>query len=208
MDSRLQGYDFKLYVDGTGSMVLPTSKDTPTGVLRWNYVQEWAVGLAAVCEEYDPDGLDVYVYGAAHKSPQGVGFKKWSGVTAATMANVFGEVRPFGGTVFAPALRDGFANTDKAKKGTIHVVIGDGAFDDHGDVAQLIIAHTKGMERDEECGILFLQIGLDGDATRALVRLDDDLQRSGAKFDIVDHKNFKDLAGMSPEEILAGALDD
>ena len=71
-----------------------------------------------------------------------------------------------------------------------------------------LIDITKQISSREEVGISFLQVGSDNAARRFLKELDDGLEGKGAKFDIVDTKNFDELQNGSVEDIIIGALTD
>lgn len=64
------------------------------------------------------------------------------------------------------------------------------------------------MERDEEIGVQFLQIGGDPGATAFLKDLDDGLVAKGAKFDIVDTKTADEMENMTITDVLLSALSD
>jgi hypothetical protein len=71
----------------------------------------------------DPDGITVYVFGSR--------FKRYDGVSAATVARVFLENEPCGGT------------------------------DDKRAVMRVIVDASKRIERDEELGVSLVQVGDD-----------------------------------------------
>jgi 5,10-methylene-tetrahydrofolate dehydrogenase/methenyl tetrahydrofolate cyclohydrolase len=87
-------------------------------------------------------------------------------------------------------------------------VITDGEPDDRKAVIQVIIAASQKMDRDEELAISFIQVGADPTATQYLKLLDDDLEKVGAKFDIVDTVTIDDMADMSLLEVLLNAIVD
>jgi 5,10-methylene-tetrahydrofolate dehydrogenase/methenyl tetrahydrofolate cyclohydrolase len=87
-------------------------------------------------------------------------------------------------------------------------VITDGEPDDRKAVIQVIIEASQKMDRDEELAISFIQVGADPTATQYLKLLDDDLQKVGAKFDIVDTVTIDDMADMSLLEVLLNAIVD
>ena len=66
------------------------------------------------------------------------------------------------------------------------IVFTDGVPDDREAAAKRIVAQANSQANDDDCTVLFIQVGDDAAATRYLQSLDDDL--SGAKFDIVDVK--------------------
>lgn len=67
---------------------------------------------------------------------------------------------------------------------------------------------VKKIDRDEELGISFIQIGQDVKAKEYFKALDDLLQEAGAKFDIVDTITMDDLDNMSLTDVLLNAVID
>ena len=63
--------DYTLIIDRSGSMAI---KDQPGGRSRWATARESAHALAARCEELDPDGITLYVFGSK--------FRRYDNVTA------------------------------------------------------------------------------------------------------------------------------
>ena len=64
------------------------------------------------------------------------------------------------------------------------------------------------VDREDELGISFIQVGTDKEATRFFKALDDDLEGVGAKFDIVDTVTVDDMNGMPLTDVLLNALID
>jgi hypothetical protein len=81
-------------------------------------------------------------------------------------------------------------------------VVSDGEPNDPEDLAQLITETTWRMNNPDQISITFLQVGTEHDGTKILNALDNHLVRQGAKYDIVDYKNFYDLQRMG----LMGAI--
>ena len=77
------------------------------------------------------------------------------------------------------------------------LVVTDGESDDGKAVMKVIIETSRPMDRDEELGISFIQVGTDGNTTRCLKILDDELQSAGAKFDICNKITMEDMEDMS-----------
>lgn len=88
------------------------------------------------------------------------------------------------------------------------LVVTDGEPDDRRSVMEAIINATRKMERDEELGISFIQVGKDSGAKSFLKALDDQLEGVGAKFDICDTVTMDEMADMSLAEVLMGAIGD
>ena len=79
--------DYTLIIDKSGSMSTP---DQVGGRSRWEIAQESTIALARKCEQYDPDGITVYLFSGR--------FKRYDDVTAAKVAQIFQENDPAGTT--------------------------------------------------------------------------------------------------------------
>ncbi len=200
----LEARDYTLIIDKSGSMSTP---EQATGRSRWDTAQESTLALARKCEQFDPDGITVYLFSGK--------FKRYENVTSSKVAQIFQENDPSGTTNLAAVLQDATSNYLKRKAGgqtkangeTI-LVITDGEPDDRRAVMKVIIDTSRQMERDEELAISFIQVGNDQTATRFLKALDDELQGAGAKFDIVDTVTLDDMEGMTLTEVLLNAIAD
>ncbi|MBO1055417.1 MAG: VWA domain-containing protein [Dolichospermum sp. JUN01] len=196
--------DYTLIIDKSGSMSTP---DQAGGRTRWKIAEESTIALARKCEEFDPDGITVYVFSGR--------FKRYENVTAAKVAQIFQENDPSGTTNLASVLQDALNNYFQRKaagttklNGETILVITDGEPDDRKAVFEIIIRATQQMEKDEELGISMIQVGSDPQATKFLKALDDQLQSVGAKFDICDTVTLDDLEDMSLADVLMNAITD
>jgi uncharacterized protein with von Willebrand factor type A (vWA) domain len=196
--------DYTLIIDKSGSMSTP---DQAGGRSRWEIAQESTLALARKCEQFDPDGITIYVFSGR--------FKRYDDVTSAKVAQLFLENDPSGTTNLASVLQDALNNYFKRKaagqtkaNGETILVITDGEPDDRKAVFEVIIQATRQMERDEELGISIVQVGSDPQATKFLKVLDDQLQSVGAKFDICDTVTLEDLEDMSLADVLMNAITD
>jgi uncharacterized protein with von Willebrand factor type A (vWA) domain len=196
--------DYTLIIDKSGSMSTP---DQAGGRSRWEIAQESTLALARKAEQFDPDGLTVYVFSGR--------FKRYENVTSAKVAQVFQENDPAGTTNLAAVLMNAIDNYFQAKaagqakpNGETILVITDGEPDDRKAVFEVIINATRKMERDEELAISIIQVGTDPQATKFLKALDDQLQSVGAKFDICDTVTLDDLEEMSLADVLMNAITD
>ncbi|MEH2244668.1 vWA domain-containing protein [Nostoc sp.] len=196
--------DYTLIIDKSGSMSTP---DQVGGKSRWEIAQESTLALARKAEQFDPDGITVYVFAGR--------FKRYDDVTSAKVTQIFLENDPAGTTNLAGVLQDALNNyfqrkaAGKAKpNGETILVITDGEPDDRKAVFEVIIHATRQMERDEELGISLIQVGSDAQATKFLKALDDQLQSVGAKFDICDTVTLDDLEEMSLVDVLTNAITD
>ncbi|MBD1928796.1 VWA domain-containing protein [Trichocoleus sp. FACHB-90] len=196
--------DYTLIIDKSGSMSTP---DQAGGRSRWEMAQESTLALARKCEQFDPDGITVYLFSSR--------FKRYDNVTSSKVAQIFQENDPAGTTDLANVLKDATnryfeskaAGEAKAGGETI-LVVTDGEPDDRKGVMRAIIEASRQMERDEELAISMIQVGSDATATRFLKALDDELQGAGAKFDICDAITIDDMADMTLAEVLLNAIAD
>ncbi|MBD1825506.1 VWA domain-containing protein [Cyanobacteria bacterium FACHB-DQ100] len=199
----LKNRDYTLILDKSGSM---SATDQSGGRSRWEAVQESTLALARKCEQFDPDGITVYLFSSR--------FKRYDDVTSSKVEQIFMENEPIGSTNLALVLWDAAQNyfhrkaTGKTKAGETILVVTDGAPDDRRAVIEAIIRSTEQMERDEELAITFLQIGSDSGAKQFLTALDDQIKDVGAKFDICDTITMDDMADLSLAEVLINAITD
>lgn len=200
----LENRDYSLIIDKSGSMSV---RDQPGGKSRWEIMQESTIALASKCEEFDPDGITVYLFSGR--------FKRYDNVTASKVSQIFQENEPSGRTDLASVLFDATNNYFQRKaagqtkaNGETILVVTDGEPDDRKAVMKVIIEASRGLERDEELAISFIQIGADAQATKFLKILDDELQSAGAKFDIVDTVTIDDMEDMTLREVLLNAIVD
>jgi von Willebrand factor type A domain len=196
--------DYTLIIDKSGSMSTP---DQAGGKSRWDIAQESTLALARKCEQFDPDGITVYVFSGK--------FKRYDDVTSSKVAQIFMENDPAGTTNLAGVLLDATNNYFQRKtagktkpEGETIVVVTDGEPDDRKAVFEVIIGASRQMERDEELAISLIQVGSDPQATKFLKALDDQLTGVGAKFDICDTVTLDEMEDMSLAEILMNAIND
>ncbi len=204
LDAVLENRDYTLMIDKSSSMA---TSDQPDGKTRWEIAQESTVALAQKCEEIDPDGITVYLFSGR--------FRRYDNVTSDKVAKIYEENEPMGRTDLAAVLQDGLDNffqrraTNQTKpNGETFLVITDGAPTDHKAVIRTIIDASQKIDRDEELAISLIQVGRDKQATAFLKALDDQLQASGAKFDIVDTITVEDMQDMSLTDVLLKAITD
>ena len=194
--------DYTLIIDKSGSMAL---KDQPGGRSRWAVARESAEALAARCDELDPDGITLYVFGAK--------FRRYDNVTADRVSQVFLENEPCGGTNLAGVLTDAFDSYFARKRsgetkraGETIVVVTDGEPDDQKAVMKAILDASRRVDRGDELGVQLVQVGSDPLARRFLKALDDDLVRVGAPFDICGTVTLDELEDLGLTDALLRAL--
>lgn len=200
----LENRDYTLIIDKSGSM---SAQDQADNKSRWETVQESTLALAKKCEEFDPDGITIYVFSSR--------FKRYDNVTSDKVSEIFAENDPVGRTDLASVLQDALDNfferrtagTTKPNGETL-LVITDGEPDDRKAVMKQIIEASRKIDRDEELAISFIQVGDDPKVTEFLQALDDRLQEAGAKFDIVDTVTLEKMQGLSLSDVLLNAIMD
>jgi len=200
----LEDRDYTLIIDKSGSMSTP---DQVGGRSRWDAAQESTLALARKCEQFDPDGITVYLFSGR--------FRRYDNVTSSQVAQIFQENDPSGTTDLAGVLKNATdsylqrkAAGETKPNGETILVITDGEPDDRKAVMKVIIEASRHLDRDEELAISLIQVGTDATASRFLKALDDDLQGAGAKFDIVDTVTLDDMEGMTLSEVLLNAITD
>ncbi|MFN5064624.1 MAG: vWA domain-containing protein [Aphanizomenon sp.] len=200
----LENRDYTLIIDKSGSMATPDQKG---GRSRWVAAQESTLALASKCEQFDPDGITIYLFSGK--------FKRYDNVTSAKVTQIFTENDPSGTTDLAGVLKNATDDYLQRKaagqtkpNGETILVVTDGEPDDRKAVMRVIIEVSRRLDRDEELAISFIQVGNDAQATRFLKILDDELQSAGAKFDICDTVTMDDMEDMSLSEVLLNAIND
>ena len=145
MTNMASNRDYTLIIDKSGSMSTP---DQVGGKSRWDIAQESTLALARKCEQFDPDGITVYVFSGKHK--------RYDDVTSAKVAQIFLENDPSGTTNLAGVLQHATDNYFQRKNagetkpnGETILVVTDGEPDDRKAVFEVIINATRKMDRDE-----------------------------------------------------------
>lgn len=214
----LNNYDFKILIDKSGSMASKDGRDSNGNpITRWKQAHYMSKAIAEICNRFDDDGIDIILFDSEPTI--------YNNVTDSKVDEVFRVNSPGGSTgtdkaikaalpEFFPASKGffksllGSSTPVKRNKPILLIIFTDGEPDSQSAVSNVIIDITKKISSREEVGITFLQLGNDSDARRFLKKLDDDLTSLGAKFDIVDTKNYDETLTMSPEDIIIQALTD
>lgn len=202
-EEALKNYDIIVAIDRSGSMGIKEKN----GSSRWKIAQESTEALVRKAAEHDADGVTVTIFGGSI-------VKSYENVSDAdaVVTKIFTENQPNGGTPTDEMLSKHLDAYFAAKaagsnpKPILIAVITDGEPTSRGTVAKVIKEATHKMDKDEEIGITFLQVGSDADATDFLTKLDDDLTAEGAKFDIVDTKKLEEVESIT--DALLAALND
>lgn len=202
-ESIVTNRDYTVIIDKSGSL----TTDDGTGKTRWEIAQESTFALAQKCDEIDPDGITIYLYSGR--------FRRYDNVTADKIREIYAQNEPMGKSDLKSVLQDALGNYFQRKaqgetklNGETMLIITDGVPDEPKEIIRLIIEATHKIDRDEELGISFIQIGKDKKATEYFKALDDLLQEAGAKFDIVDTITMDDMEDMNLTQVLLNAVID
>ncbi len=203
-ESIVTNRDYTLIIDKSGSL---TTDDDGIGKTRWEIAQESTIALAKKCDEIDPDGITIYLYSGR--------FRRYDNVTVDKIKEIYALNEPMGKSNLKSVLQDALDNYFQRKaqgtakeNGETMLVITDGIPDEPKEIIKLIIDASKKIDRDEELGISFIQVGKDKKATEYFQALDDLLEGAGAKFDIVDTISMEKMQTMSLTDVLLNALID
>lgn len=193
----LSEYDFILVVDKSGSM---GETDMPGNRSRWDYMQETATAFARDICAIDSDGIGLVLFSGASIAAQ-------DGCNVEAVKALFAANRPSGSTPLAQALESAFNLAGKSDKKDFILVFTDGVPDDKKAAADVIRRQSNKQANDDDCTVLFVQVGCDAGATKFLQSLDDDL--TGCKFDIVDAKTMDEAEKFSSTaEMILAAIND
>ncbi len=183
----LENRDYTVIIAKTATYM----KQAPPGYAdRWNDAHDAIVALAQKCEEFDPDGITVYISSANH--PNGT-FKEYRQVTPSQLNSIFDQNYPPDNLNLLDGLHhalEGYfarkaANQSKPN-GAMIIVLIDGEPSDRMAIAKTIVQAANQLDSDNELGIGFAQVGDDLIARGFLTALDENLRsQAGAKFDIV-----------------------
>lgn len=193
-----KGDEFIFGLDISASM---QATDTDGGQTRIATSLETFKTFATEASKYDPDGISLYLFGAkVHAYPN---------VTPAQFAEKLNGVA---------SLREGFTMTHlvikaawdehkaKGSKQTFLLLFTDGEPSDRAAVEKSIIDITNAVADPLEFRIAFITVGeRDPSLNDYLTQLDDGLKSAGAKHDIVD---VKDIREVDFNAAVDGALND
>ena len=199
MSNSLEEFNFIVIGDCSSSMSEPAVSGNPTSPSRWESMQESLRGLVRDVAKLDSDGLDFVELGG-----QG---RHYAGVTADNVVQMLSTLNPRGSTPLHVALATALMLAHKSNKRAMIVIYTDGVPDDERAVEKLIRDQANSQATDDECTILFVQVGDDAHATKYLRDLDDNLK--GAKFDIVDAKTVAEADKFpTTAELIIAAIND
>lgn len=179
---------------------------------RWSSAEAAIMTLVEKCQEFDPDGVTIYI-SSQEQAP--IPFKKYEQVTAGKLGAIFQENYPPEILNLLEVLKialDDFLNRKASgqmkQNGEIILVVVDGEPGDRMALVRAIVQATQQIERDEELGIGFVQIGNNLLAKGFLQALDENLHSAGAKFDVVHTKELEDIPPTCLTEFLLDIIRD
>jgi hypothetical protein len=179
---------------------------------EWVEAQASLIDLAKKCQQFDSDGITLY----EASTPMW----KYKNSNVARLAEILQRqnTEPDSANpteinleeALKASFSDYFANkTDgKGKKGAIIVAVLDQKPAQVAAVAEIIVSAANKIDKDEEIGVSFIQIGDDLTTREFLTDLDTNLQDRGARFDIVDTKFWHEIKRSSVVQFLIGAIND
>ena len=169
---------------------------------RIEQAKELAGPVITKASQLDPDGPDVYSFGAKVTYLGNVTADEASNKLNSLNADQFAtNLGSFLGEAFQK-VKDINSKGDNA----LILIFTDGAASDKALVKENIIGLTNAMSADEQCALEIVYFG--DEAAGYLKELDDDLQNQGAKFDIVDATPINEAIALGVEELLNKAFND
>jgi len=209
MDTHLlQNRDYTLIIARTADETAP---NPPRFAERWDAALEAIVMLAKTCETFDPDGINLYV--ACQGQDENCEFIRYEKVSSDRLIPVIKENYPprkvVIQTVLSAALESYFSRKSAGQNqpnGEMILVVLDGEPGDRMGVARVIREATHQLDSDAELGISFVQIGENAIATGFLTALDENLQDTGARFDIVHTRHLETIEPESMVQFLLETL--
>lgn len=207
-EEQLKQRDFWLVIDKSASME-DALKDGSERT-RWEEAAEITGAFASKMRQYDDDGISLLFFSGEGSIVVHNNVKD----DKEKIKQLFQENSPYGGTATHAALQtifdDWLKQDAKERKPVIAVVITDGEPNDMKLLKTTIIEFTKKLDKDEDFGITFIQIGDNAKAEASLKVLDDDLVKEGAAHDIVDTIKSSEIeaSGKSLTDVLIAAVVD
>lgn len=199
----LANHDVSVIIDKSGSMA---TRDCPGDSSRWEWCADQtrtltdAIGRCGVTA----GGITIVVFSDDYHT--------YSNSNVNQVSEIFRSNRPHGKTNTAEALESriqAYFDQKLLRRVTspaVMAVVTDGEPSDPQRLRELIIEATRKMTNPNELAITFLQVGNGSFGTALLRELDDNLVGEGARFDIIDTKNFDDLQKAGLTGALAQAI--
>lgn len=199
-DALLKNRDYTVILARDGAKHSPAQ---PGLEKQWNIAEESIIEIGKKCEEFDTDGIAIYIASEIVQQYKLGNSEKLreilSGDYASEKVNLLAALKAALGDYFNKK-----ANSEAKENGEIIIVILDSEPRERRAIIKLLVQASEQIDKTEELGILFAQVGDDSLTKGFLTALDDDLERAGAKYDIVDTKS---LGEMNDSEIYKFLLD-
>ncbi|MEG4807587.1 hypothetical protein QUA82_08205 [Microcoleus sp. F8-D3] len=179
---------------------------------EWIEAQASLIDLAKKCQEFDSDGITVY----EASTP----LWKYKNSKVARLAEILQRQNTEPDSAkpavinLEEALKETFSDyfasktNHRGKKGAIIVAVLDRTPENTAAVTEILVSAANTIDKDEEIGVSFIQIGDDLKTREFLTDLDTNLQGRGARFDIVDTKFWHEIKRSSVVQFLIGAIND
>lgn len=203
-EASLQNRDYTVILARNASQDAPA---LPGIEKQWLVAQDSILTLAKKCEEFDSDGLSIYIASTP--------IQKYEHQTHKALVELLQEGYSSQIINLADALKVALDNYFRRKasgqtkeNGEIIIVLLDKEPKERMAVVKLLVEATQKMDKAEELGIMFAQVGDDLITRGFLAALDDDLSAAGAKFDIADTKVLKEMEESAITEFLLNAIHD
>lgn len=214
---KLAKYDVTVLLDRSHSM---TARDCPPysydpvkghnmGIPRWDWCREQTKPLASLTGRTPGQGFTLVTFYST--------FSTFRNVTMRQVERIFAEQAPNleVGTCLNLALQDTLENyfrrRDSSPRGTVNplalAIVTDGRVRS-SDIEQILLNATRRMRDPDEIHVTMLLIGDRGPIKRSagINYLDDTLQRSGARYNIVSVVPFQVISQMGLSKALIQAL--
>ena len=218
--SVLSSRDIVILIDKSGSM---GDKDCPppqqglrfsyrdgepeSPVSRWDWCENELVTLANEARSSIANGIRVVLFDNRQTVFDHVDMSK--------IPYIFHNNYPEGGTNEAAALKsqlDWYLQNRDASGGRVRplaiAVITDGLPNNVSALRKVIEDATQQLRQPDEVAITFLQVGTDKKGVKLVHELDDNLVQHGARFDIVDCKDFAELTHIGLAKALVDAVNE
>jgi len=191
-----KGDQFIIGLDVSGSM---QTKDTTSGLSRYDHVLEQLDVFMNEADKWDPDGVSFYTFREKVTA--------FPNLKAGAYKSKLPKAPIEGTTLTEQAIKAAYAEHKAAKsEQTFFMLFTDGVPANPDAVKQAIIEITKDVKDEKEFRITFLTVGVRDTKLEAyLTNLDDTLTNDGAKYDIVDVKRIEDVDFMAA---VSGAIHD
>lgn len=172
---------------------------------QWEKAEQSLLKIAKQCEQFAPNQLTIYL--ASHP------LQKYNQANVSTLEQIIQEGYSLEKVYLYEALESALNQHFEGKKqgimkknGEIILVILDGEPQARQSLIKLLLETTQKIDSPHEIGIMFAQVGDNLMARGFLQMLDNDLDRAGAKEDIIDTKVLTDIDSDQVVDFLLSAV--